>query len=456
MCCIPSRAYHKFFLIFPENVMSQSTTMLPDVRPFASTPAGETLWRWIGWAFAAYWVLFAASALTNHRDLNTAGGIFILAVLAWGVIERLWVGVDAVVIASGAAMLIPLVHVFNGDGLQTNTAIFKYESLCAVMAVSRLLLLPPVSRLRLRWMLAIPVLIILAMCLFVGHGTEMDATRRAGLFVNPNNLALIPFLLLFLIDEVRDPLRIRLAIHAVIVTVLVFSGTSGATIAYGIGLAVHLRHRISPAVRLLAVTVVLVGGSLALALITADGGDLLPDTRLTKQLSLMRAEFQTVLEGGHVAYYDQERVLGPGATSGVWRLDHWRRTLEMYLDGAPAQQLFGFGTGSSEQLLGKLPHNEYLRILFEQGAAGFILFLFAWRRILRAAPASVRYVGLIVAIYSFSENNLDNFPFMSLFILCLSARELGRAGGPFRAPLFHKDYRMNSIRTRVIPLQEHL
>jgi hypothetical protein len=37
----------------------------------------------------------------------------------------------------------------------------------------------------------------------------------------------------------------------------------------------------------------------------------------------------------------------------------------------------------------------------------------------------VRYVGLIVAIYSFSENNLDNFPFMALFVLCLSARHTG-------------------------------
>jgi hypothetical protein len=41
---------------------------------------------------------------------------------------------------------------------------------------------------------------------------------------------------------------------------------------------------------------------------------------------------------------------------------------------------------------------------------------------IRTAPAGVRYIGLIIAIYSFSENNLDNFPFMSLFILCLSAR----------------------------------
>jgi hypothetical protein len=96
----------------------------------------------------------------------------------------------------------------------------------------------------------------------------------------------------------------------------------------------------------------------------------------------------------------------------------------MYVDGTPVQQLFGFGIGSSPVLLGKLPHNEYLRVLFEQGIAGLILFLYAWRVIVRAAPASVRYVALIVAIYSISENNLDNFPFMSLFILFLSAREV--------------------------------
>lgn len=402
--------------------MSPSTTVAPDVHPRALTPAGETLWRWIGWAFAAYWVLFAASALTGQRDLNTVGGVLILGVLAWSAIERLWVRVDGVVVASVAAMLIPLVHVFGDEGVQSSAAIFKYESLCIVMAMSSLLRLPLISGSKLRWVLAVPVLAILAICFAVGHGTGMDATRRAGLFVNPNNLALIPFLLLFLIDEVRDSLAIRLTVHAVVIAVLVFSGTSGAMIAYAIGLLIHLRHRISPAARALALTAILVCGSVAFALAAIASDDLLPETRLTKQVSLMAAEFRTVLSGGHVAYYDQERMLGPGATSGVWRLDHWRRTITTYFDGTASQQFFGFGAGSAEPILGKLPHNEYLRILFEEGAAGFVLFLFAWRRILLAAPSSLRYIGCIVAIYSFSENNLDNFPFMCLFILCLSAR----------------------------------
>ena len=77
--------------------------------------------------------------------------------------------------------------------------------------------------------------------------------------------------------------------------------------------------------------------------------------------------------------------------------------------------------------MGILPHNEYLRMLFEQGIVGFLLFIFVWYRIIMTAPREVRYIGLIVAIYSFSENNLDNFPFMALFILCLSARGVSEA-----------------------------
>jgi hypothetical protein len=139
----------------------------------------------------------------------------------------------------------------------------------------------------------------------------------------------------------------------------------------------------------------------------------------------MRLQLQTVLEGGNIAYYEQECVLGPGSASGIWTLAHWRRTIATYLDGTPAQQVFGFGLSSSPQILGKLPHNQYLRMLSEQGIIGFCPFFFAWYRIIRTAPPQIQYIGLIVAIYSFSEDNLDNFPFIALFTLCLSARGIG-------------------------------
>lgn len=411
--------------------MNNNTSTFSAARAGLSvrTPDGETIWYWIGVAFIAYWSLFTFGSLTHHRDLNTAGGIIVLTALAWAVFERLWVKVDAVVLASAAAMLIPLTHWIADDGTQSGQAIFKYVSVCAVMAMSRLLRLPVACRSKFRWTLAIPIVMILLLSLVVERGVDQGgAARHSGLFLNPNNLALIPFLLLFLINEDGDPLALRLVAHAIVAGVLAFSGTSGAIIAYAIGLLIHLKDRLSPRIRMAALTVALGGGSIA-AILIANGDHLLPETRITKQVSLILSQARDALGGGALRYYDEERVLGAGAASGIWRIAHWRETVEIYASGTAEQQFLGFGTGSSTLLLdqNKLPHNEYLRIIFEQGIVGLFLFLFAWRGILIAAPKPVRYVGLIVAIYSFSENNLDNFPFMSLFILFLSARSAGFA-----------------------------
>jgi O-Antigen ligase len=291
------------------------------------------------------------------------------------------------------------------------------------MAASRILRLTVACRSKIRWLLALQVLVILLISFTVYRGTSWDGgTRHSGLFVNPNNLALIPFLLLFLIDPLRDKLFVRLGAHAIVVAVLAFSGTSGAVLAYAIGLTVHFRNQIPRRWRTFVYSLIPVTAVAGVAFLALNGPSLLPETRMTKQIAVMGVQLQNVLEGGEVAYYQQERVLGPGTASGIWRLAHWRHTVTTYFDGTPLEQLLGFGIGSSPRILGKLPHNEYLRILFEQGLIGFLLFMFAWRRIIQTAPAHVRYIGLIVAIYSFSENNLDNFPFMALFTLCLSAR----------------------------------
>jgi hypothetical protein len=164
------------------------------------------------------------------------------------------------------------------------------------------------------------------------------------------------------------------------------------------------------------------GAVAAVAFLSLGGLQFLPETRLTNQIEVIGGQIQSVAAGSDVAYWAQERVLGPGSASGIWRVVHWRQTLDLYFSGNPAQQIFGFGIGSTVRIMGILPHNEYLRMLVEQGAIGFLLFLFAWYRIITTAPRPVRYIGLIVAIYSFSENNLDNFPFMALLILFLSAR----------------------------------
>jgi hypothetical protein len=382
----------------------------------------EAPWRWIALAFTAYWAVFVAGAYANKPELNNLGATFILVTLGWATIERLWVRVDAVAVACLLAALLSLLTMSASSAEKHPDAVVKHVSLYLVMAFSRVLRLPIVSSSKTRWVLAAQILTILVLSVMTDRGGVWDGgTRHSGLFANPNNLALIPFLLLFFIDRTRDPRLVRLGAHAIVVGVLALSGTSGAVIAYAIGLAIHFGALLHRHWRMLVLTLLALGGLTVTGLMVSGGESFFPETRLSRQITVMRTELNTVIEGGQVAYYDQERVLGPGAASGIWRLVHWRKTINMYAEGTAAQQLTGFGIGSSPGILGKLPHNEYLRVLFEQGVIGLALFLFAWSRIIRNAPRDVRYCGVILAVYSFSENNLDNFPFMSLFILCLSA-----------------------------------
>jgi hypothetical protein len=388
---------------------------------------GQRIWSWIAWAFAIYWILFVTGVIISRKELNSIGGLIVLCVLGWAALERLWVRTDAVFGASLAAAIIPLLHVLISRTPESLEALFKYLSLCLVMAFSRMLKLPLPSSSKMRWLLAAEILGILFISLTIYRGGAWDGgTRHSGLFPNPNNLALIPFLLLFLINRADRPI-FRIAAHGVVVLVLAFSGTSGAVLAYGISLAVHLSSRIQRRWRVMVCLLVAIGGLFTATIVAVGGERLLPETRLTNQLAVMRADFEKVARGDDIAYYQQERALGPGSGSAIWRLAHWRRTLQVYAEGTAAQITFGFGPGSSVAILGILPHNEYVRILFEHGFVGFILFIFAWYRMIRTAPAEVRYVGLIFAIYSFSENNLDNFPFMALFILCLSAGSINKA-----------------------------
>lgn len=409
----------------PASVCDQRNRCEPTLWQMGSAK-GESVWVWITAAFTLYWALFVAGVFLGRKELNAVGGVLVLGVLGWMLLERLWVRLDGVVIACLlAAVGIPLLQLVTLSEPISAEALFKHVSLCMVMAASRVLNLPIVCRSKIRWLFVAQVLLILLISFTLYRGTSWDGgTRHSGLFVNPNNLALIPFLLLFLVDPLRDKRLVRLSVHALVVAVLAFSGTSGAVLAYAIGLAFNFRKQIPKHWRTFVYTLIPVTVAVVIVLFVAKGTSLLPETRMTKQIEVIGGQLTNVLQGGEIAYYEQERVLGPGTASGIWRVVHWRETITTYLDGTSVQQLFGFGFGSSPRILGKLPHNEYLRILFEQGIFGFVLFVFAWRRIIVTAPSQVRYVGLIVAIYSFSENNLDNFPFMALFILFLSAREL--------------------------------
>jgi hypothetical protein len=142
--------------------------------------SGEVFWRWLAMAYAAYWIVFVAGAFTNQPVLNNVGVVFILATIGWAVLERLWVEVDAVVIACLAAALIPLLVVTATNTTAYPDAIVKHVSLYVVMALGRMA--ATAKRIKFQDAKHIgQILIILILSLLMDRGGVYDSgTRHPG------------------------------------------------------------------------------------------------------------------------------------------------------------------------------------------------------------------------------------------------------------------------------------
>lgn len=116
----------------------------------------------------------------------------------------------------------------------------------------------------------------------------------------------------------------------------------------------------------------------------------------------------------------QNLVLLTGSTdlSGFFRLIHWANIWDIYTSGSVGTWIFGYGAGETPALTyaEMVPHNDYLRVFVEYGPINFAIFacfLVHIRGALKTAPARVLFV--VLCIYFFSENLLDNFTSMTLF-----------------------------------------
>jgi hypothetical protein len=261
------------------------------LRALHPTVAGEKLWTWIAVAFAAYWICFAVAYFKDARTLNFVGAAILLGVLLWASVERSWVKLNIVFRASCAAALLPFLQGAISEQPGPPDALIKYVSLCLVMAMASLLRLPVATACRTRWILAGQIAIVLLLSLFApAPAGEALGDRSAGMFVNPNNLALVAFLLLLLVDE-RDRISLRLIIHFAVLTVLVITRTSGAIAAYFIGIGSKIAIPVFRRQPLLfGVSAVLI---VTLTTLFVFGGAerWLPENRLLTQIAVVRVDF---------------------------------------------------------------------------------------------------------------------------------------------------------------------
>lgn len=278
--------------------------------------------------------------------------------------------------------------------------------------------LPPLYETNKRKFFIAIISILLALSIIFGKVFEYGGqVRLVGIFTNPNNLSLMALPLLFFINEDKDSILKRWFLNLFVIIILIISSTVGATLAYMAANAYKYRKKIKK----IYVSLPLVLVIFLLLFNILDLREFQFTNRIIMQFSIINERFSDITSMTEINYGNLAHQYGTAYLSGIWRIELWTRVLHIISDSNIIKFLFGYGVGSSHSLLGHVPHNEYLRIFLEQGLIGFILimifFVIIWFRI----NSKYRYLLLMFAIFSFTENNISNFLFMSLFIFFIGS-----------------------------------
>lgn len=119
-----------------------------------------------------------------------------------------------------------------------------------------------------------------------------------------------------------------------------------------------------------------------------------------------------------MSFSELVQLTGSTDLSAFFRLIHWSNVWELYSSGSIGTLLFGYGAGQTAPLTyaALVPHNDYLRVLVEYGPFNlviFVSFLLHIRNGLTTGATKVLFV--VLCIYFFSENLLDNFTSMAIY-----------------------------------------
>ncbi|WP_425261320.1 hypothetical protein ACPOLB_10560 [Rubrivivax sp. RP6-9] len=268
------------------------------------------------------------------------------------------------------------------------------------------------------WLLVAVPLAVFAVQL-VRAGFVIDGTREAGVFSNRNNAALYAVTLLGLLGVLRgQPVRSVL----LYVLVGVMFGTLGVLLAVLLALLLGVGRR-----RELLVLLVVCALGTAGYLLFPDVG---PYSRITPVVQSVQYLADGRIDLRTVTFAQLVLLLKTTDLSFLFRLKHWLDLWDLYAAASPYQWFFGFGVSQSVPMsrLHLVPHNDYVRFLFEFGLFGLAGFVWlVWRAIVRSGRGWQTVPLLVVAIYCFSENLIGNYTAMAIFFFSAGALAQRRA-----------------------------
>jgi hypothetical protein len=388
------------------------------VENTAGRRADTGRWTIVLFAVALYEALYVGGGIFHTTAPNVIGIAGFLAILVVGTPQlAIWNRFTFRIAAWPLAALLVacLVH----PGATEFTDLTKFSLFYVLIIVFSSTLREPVHRTPLFSFYRFLVIVPLAASVVIGGDQNvLGDVRMAGLFVNGNSLALLALLLPSILPPEASRTQ-RLAVDICALAIIIMTRTSGALLAYVLGASLgrlNARRAIVFACLGLVVAVLVI-------LNFHEVLGALSHSRATERVALQAqaiADASSDLRSGAIDFGTMSREYGASVLSGVWRLVHWSRILDTFAHGGWDVWSFGFGPGSAHLQLEKLPHNDYLRVLYEQGVVGLVAFGAFYLSVLRRIAPHCRTVVIAYLIYSLSENNLDNFLFSALFSLMIA------------------------------------
>jgi len=386
-------------------------------------------WRLPAVGFSIYCMVAIGALIIDARGFLVVGGaiMFMCVCIEWcrGVMA---VSVDkSVLLVFGILLLSIFATLYD----PTNTIFhffLKHIGICILYIIVFSMDLAPVYSTPFRTVFILILLFMGLVSFIVPNVSETDdVMRMSGFFVNANMFSLSMMTLLFLIDEEKDSRAKKFSIHAIIILFLLLSGTSGAILAY-LGAMVFKYLLLLKSTRRYRNKWVLLPIGIALLLL----GCLLTShlfmdvpivKRIVTQLYMVWHELPLAASGYELDYGHLNRIYGTNDCSGIWRISHWRTCVDVVADANIVQLLCGHGIASSTLLLYNVPHNDYLRVLIEQGLVGLTLYIAFFLTMFRRIDSRHWYCIVMIALYCFSENNMENLLFMSVFVFFLASAQ---------------------------------
>lgn len=266
-------------------------------------------------------------------------------------------------------------------------------------------------------LLAIPLILIIK---DVISGYDLSGTASLGLFANRNNAALYMISLLALFLCIKQS-KLYLVVLSLLVGLMF--GTLGVFLAVLGSLVFSLADRKN------AHYIFLAGVFIFISIFFLE--DTAVFTRLQSASDsvyvLYRLGFESI---DQMTYGDMYSLIGSTDLSLFFRLKHWNEIVFLMSEASLIEKLFGSGVGATvvNTTAGLVPHNDYLRVLYECGILAFLGFIWFQFNILKGIGRNYLLVPfLVISVYMLSENLVDNY--LAMMIYYFSAGFVFRRSG---------------------------